>query len=206
VGRTAELFHVAAQIYTSEREREPPIYPLLGALLGVNFKAAVEAYKVKTRQRATVADALFHAVAEIEDTTFGKKKAVAVYVELENELGVRGDGGLQAALFLRKHITQEDVKSFMMTLNILSLTIVDCSTSKSGTSLVVLVSSSLSLVPISRSLEQSSPTCSLSRVSLTMFSWAGILMRGRRSSMSPRFSMLPPKQCARYNNTTSFYV
>ena len=121
VGRTAELFHVAAQIYTSEREREPPIiYPLLGALLGVNFKAAVEAYKAKTRQRATVADALFH--AEIEDTTFGKKKAVAVYLELENELGVRGDGGLQAALSLRKHITQEDVKSFMMTLNILSLT------------------------------------------------------------------------------------
>jgi len=101
------LFCTAARIYAKECEHEDPIYKLLGKLLGVKFKRVVDAPKANSKQRATVADALF--CTEIEDTEFGEKNAVAIYLELKNGLGLSGDGGLQAALSLRKHITQDAV-------------------------------------------------------------------------------------------------
>ncbi len=41
--------------------------------------------------------------------------AVVAYVELKNELGIRGDGGLQGALSLRKYVAQEHVESLVIT-------------------------------------------------------------------------------------------
>jgi hypothetical protein len=43
--------------------------------------------------------------------------AVVAYVELKNERGIRGDGGLQAALSLRKYVAQEHVKLPVITLD-----------------------------------------------------------------------------------------
>jgi hypothetical protein len=40
------------------------------------------------------------------------------YVELKDELGVRGDGGLQAALSLRKYVVQEHVELLVITLDL----------------------------------------------------------------------------------------
>ena len=101
------MFCTAARIYAKECEHEDPIYKLLGKLLGVKFKRVVDAPKANSKQRATVADALF--CTEIEDTEFGKKNAVAIYLELKNGLSLSRDGGLQATLSLRKHITQDAV-------------------------------------------------------------------------------------------------
>jgi hypothetical protein len=52
----------------------------------------------------------------IRDKTYGEKKAVITYMELKNELGIRGDGLLQAALSLRKHVAQKAVKLSMIIL------------------------------------------------------------------------------------------
>lgn len=77
-------------------------------------------FKVDSNQKATRADALFRVA--LEDEMFSKKEAIVVYLELKNELGSSGDCGLQAALSLRKHLAQNSVKSFIINLNILSLT------------------------------------------------------------------------------------
>ena len=46
----------------------------------------------------------------LKDESCGKKTSVLVYLELKGELGVRGEGGLQAALSLRKFVSQNAVK------------------------------------------------------------------------------------------------
>ncbi len=109
VRRTAKLFLAAAKIYKSESKRGKPIWNHLSDLLGVpnKFDLAVQALKANSMQKATEADALFR--VNIEDETFGQKEAIVVYMELKNELGSGGDGGLQAALSLRKYVTQESV-------------------------------------------------------------------------------------------------
>jgi hypothetical protein len=75
-----------------------------------------------------------------------------------------------------------------------------------GTRLAALASSYLSPVPISRSPEPSSRRFSPCRSSQTTFTWAGILMRRNRSTISPRFSMPSRKQCARLDLTIIIYV
>lgn len=117
VHTTAQLFIAASRIYSSESERGTAMYSLLNHLLGIDLDLSVEAFKDESKQKAAQVDAI--AQEDIRDETFGKKKAVVVYMGLKNELGSSGDGGLQAALSLRKHITQKAVKSFMVTPNIL---------------------------------------------------------------------------------------
>ena len=52
----------------------------------------------------------------------GKKSAVLTYLELKDELGMRGEGGLQAALSLRKFVSQDAVKLSVIIPEFLSLT------------------------------------------------------------------------------------
>jgi len=115
VDSTAKLFSTATQIYDSERERGDAMYGHLSRLLGANLNLSVQVPDVKSKRKSTEADAVVQ--EPIKDETFGKKKAVLAYIELKNELG-SGDGGLQAALSLRKHIAQKAVESFMITLDL----------------------------------------------------------------------------------------
>jgi hypothetical protein len=55
----------------------------------------------------------------IEDETHGTKEAVVAYIGLENEIRLCGDGGLQAALSLRKHVARKEVELFMIALYVL---------------------------------------------------------------------------------------
>ena len=71
---------------------------------------------IKSNTRSAEGDAVVQEPIKYE--TSGKKKAVVAYMELKNELGIRGDGGLQAALSLRKHVAQNAVELFMITLEI----------------------------------------------------------------------------------------
>ncbi|KAI0270891.1 hypothetical protein BGY98DRAFT_1009087 [Russula aff. rugulosa BPL654] len=43
----------------------------------------------------------------VKDESCGKKSAVLAYLELKDEVGMRGEGGLQAALSLRKFVSQD---------------------------------------------------------------------------------------------------
>ena len=54
----------------------------------------------------------------MENHYFGNKTAVVAYVELKNELGIHGDGGLQAALSLRKYVAQENVELLVIALGL----------------------------------------------------------------------------------------
>jgi hypothetical protein len=107
---TAKLFRAAIAIYASEHERGDAMYHHLNHLLGgVKLE-----YFDQVSEETSESDALV--VQEtIQDETYGKK-AVVTYMELKNELGICGDGSLQAALSLRKHVAQKGVKLSMLTL------------------------------------------------------------------------------------------
>jgi hypothetical protein len=90
------------------------MYHHLNPLLGVKLEQYVQVPIGSPNRKSAEGDPLVQET--IQDEIFGKKKAVEVYIELKNELGIRGDGGLQAALSLRKHIAQKTVKLSMLTL------------------------------------------------------------------------------------------
>jgi hypothetical protein len=112
VALTAELFHAAATIYDSETQRGDAIYDYLRRLLRTTLGRSV---RVSERPKKTITEADAVVYGAIEDQYF-HEKAVVTYVELKNELGIRGEGGLQAALSLRKYIAREDVKLLVVTL------------------------------------------------------------------------------------------
>jgi hypothetical protein len=112
VAPTADLFHAAATIYDSEKERGNEIYSYLDRLLGTSLDRSVWAHEERSNRKTTEADAIVR--KPIESRCFGNKTAAVAYVELKNELGVRGDGGLQAALSLRKYVVQEHVELSML--------------------------------------------------------------------------------------------
>jgi hypothetical protein len=116
VALTADLFRAAATIYDSEKERGNEIYGYLERLLGTSLDRAVGAHEERSNRKTTEADAVVR--KPIENHYFGNKSAVVAYVELKNELGVRGDGGLQAALSLRKYVVQEHVELLVITLDL----------------------------------------------------------------------------------------
>ena len=107
VALTARLFHAAATIYDSEKERGNEIYGYLERLLGTSLDRSVSAHE-GSNGKPTEAGAIVR--KPIENRHFNDKTAVVAYVELKNELGVRGDGGLQAALSFRKYVVQEHVE------------------------------------------------------------------------------------------------
>ena len=96
------------------------MYGHLSRLLGANLNLFVRVPGVTSNKKSAEGDAVVQ--EPINDETFGKKKAVVAYMELKNELGIRGDGGLQAALSLRKHVYQNAVELHDHSRNSMSLT------------------------------------------------------------------------------------
>jgi hypothetical protein len=111
---TAKLFRTAIAIYASERERGEAMCRYFSHLFGVKLEQYVQVPEENFNRKS--ADGVALVQETMQDEIFGKNKAVVVYMELKNELGIRGDGGLQAALSLRKHVAQKAVKLFMLTL------------------------------------------------------------------------------------------
>jgi hypothetical protein len=114
VALTAELFHAAATIYDSETQRGDAIYDHLRRLLCATLDRSV---RVSGRTAKTITEADAVVSGDIGDQYF-REKAVVAYVELKNELGIRGEGGLQAALSLRKYVAREDVELPVITLDL----------------------------------------------------------------------------------------
>jgi hypothetical protein len=114
--QTANLFHASAPIYNSEPLRTKAVYGLLRWLLGADIRLSVKASEDKSNRLTTEGDG---AICEtLEDVSYGKKTAVVAYLELKNELGLRGDAGLQAALSLRKHVSQKNVRLFVVIIDL----------------------------------------------------------------------------------------
>ncbi len=106
--QTANLFHASAPIYDSEPLRTKAVYGLLKWLLAADVRLSVKTSGEKSNRMVTEGDG---AICEtLEDVSHGKKAAVVAYLELKNELGLRGEAGLQAALSLRKHVSQKNVR------------------------------------------------------------------------------------------------
>lgn len=105
--RTANLFHASAPIYSSEPHRTKAVYEIIQWLLAADIRLSVKPSEEKSNRLTTEGDC---AVLEtLEDISYGKKTAVVVYLELKNELGLGGEAELQAALSLRKHVSQKNV-------------------------------------------------------------------------------------------------
>jgi hypothetical protein len=114
--QTANLFHASAPIYNSEPFRTKAVCGLLKWLLAADIRLSVRASEEKSNRLTTEGDA---AVCEtLEDVSCGKKDAVVAYLELKNELGLRGEAGLQAALSLRKHVSQKNVRLPVVTVEL----------------------------------------------------------------------------------------
>jgi len=105
--QTAGLFHAFATRNNSEPlPREAflgPLRRLLGAT-GPDFFVKVP----EGNFNGPSTEGTIH--GSLKDEYCGKKTAVLVYMELEVERGVRGGSGLQAALSLRKILSQNAVK------------------------------------------------------------------------------------------------
>ncbi|KAH9162832.1 hypothetical protein EDB89DRAFT_2234529 [Lactarius sanguifluus] len=102
VDDTAKLFIAATDIYETEAERCKAVIPLLERLLDIAF---IEKPKLG---KDFEPDAIV--TQAIKDVTYGAMTAVIGYVEFKNEFGIGGDGGVQNALGLRKHLALEGYK------------------------------------------------------------------------------------------------
>ena len=112
--QTANLFHASAPIYNSEPLRTMAVYELLRWLLAADIQLSVKASDGKSNRLTTEGDG---AICEtLGDVSYGEKTAVVAYLELKNELGLGGEAGLQAALSLRKHLSQKNVRLSMITI------------------------------------------------------------------------------------------
>jgi hypothetical protein len=110
---TAKLFRTAAAIYDSENERGNQIYGHLECLLNASLDRSVWAHKEKSKKKTTEVDAMVG--TSIEHIHFRGVTAAVAYVLLKNELGIGGDGALQAALSLRKYVAREQVELLVIT-------------------------------------------------------------------------------------------
>jgi hypothetical protein len=103
IALAAKLFHAGATIYESESQRGKVIYHYVERLLGTTFDRST---KVTERSNMTTeAGTLVYGPSG--QLSSNNKKVVVAYVELKNELGICGDGALQAALTLRKCVAQK---------------------------------------------------------------------------------------------------
>ncbi len=91
------------------------IYTYLERLLSTSLDRSVWVHEERSNRKTTEADAAV--LKPIENQYLDNKTAVVAYVELKNELGILGDGGLQATLSLRKYVAQEHVKLLVITLD-----------------------------------------------------------------------------------------
>jgi hypothetical protein len=115
--RTANLFHASAPIYSSEPLRTKAVYEIIQWLLAADIRLSVKASEEKSIKLTTEGDGAI--LETLEDVSYGKKTAVVAYLELKNELGLRGEAGLQAALSLRKHVSQKNVTLSVIVIDLL---------------------------------------------------------------------------------------
>lgn len=118
ITNTANLFHASAPIYDSEDLRTKKVIEPLKKLLSPNIEDPVPTSekRPKSNRPVTVTDAAIRET--LEDHTYGQKTAALAYFELKNELGLRGEAGLQAGLSLRKYITQDEVRLLVITIDL----------------------------------------------------------------------------------------
>ena len=113
--QTANLFHASAPIYNSEPQRTKAVYELLRWLLAADIQLSIKASEDTSNRLTTEGDG---AICEtLVDVTYGEKTAVVAYLEFKNELGLGGEAGLQAALSLRKHLCQKNVRLSVITID-----------------------------------------------------------------------------------------
>jgi hypothetical protein len=106
--QTGKLFHASAPIFSSEDLRIEGILSSLTKLLDADLENYVKTFKGETNKTCTEGDAAIRMT--LQDQSHGTKVAVVAYIEFKNELGLRGEGGLQGALSLRKHVAHKDVR------------------------------------------------------------------------------------------------
>ena len=117
VGITADLFHAVTTKYDYEKDRENKIYGYLECLLNTSLDRSVWTHEGSSKRKTTEADAIVCVPMENYDS-FGTKVAVVAYIGLKNELGECGDSGLQAALSLRKYVSDQHVELLILTLDL----------------------------------------------------------------------------------------
>jgi hypothetical protein len=91
IAQTADLLHAFATKYDSERLPREAFLGPLGRLLGADLDFSVEVPEGNFNGWST--EATIHGT--LKDESCGKKSAVLVYLELKDEFGVRGEGGLR---------------------------------------------------------------------------------------------------------------
>ncbi|KAH9942731.1 hypothetical protein B0H21DRAFT_867599 [Amylocystis lapponica] len=89
VAATAKFFVSAVELYESEDERRVAIMDHIGRVLGI---------KIEDVEHGQLA------------RTYGKKEGIYVCLDIKNEPGIDGNGGLQGALTLRKFVAQHKYK------------------------------------------------------------------------------------------------
>ncbi len=105
ISQTANLFHASAPIYDSDLLWREAVYGPLSWLLAADGRLSFKAPVGKSNRLTTEAGA---AICEnLEDVSYGENVAVVAYLDLKNELGLRGQAGLRAALSLRKHVSEK---------------------------------------------------------------------------------------------------
>ncbi|KAI0750492.1 hypothetical protein C8Q74DRAFT_1361750 [Fomes fomentarius] len=98
---TGLLFLAAGEIYGSKRERENAIYPLLCTLLDVSFYAR----EPMPGNEWTEIDGVHY----VDVTALNPKaRATGLYVELRNELDMKGVSGMQLARTYQRRISTDD--------------------------------------------------------------------------------------------------
>lgn len=184
--QTANLFHASAPIYDSEALRTDAVNEPLKWLLGADIQLSPKASEERSNKLATDRDG---AICEtLEDVSCGKKAAVVAYLELKNELGLRGEAGLQAALSLRKYVSQKDVR-LLITIDLPCDSLGNNHSTKKYEMYPVVPLLLYPLPgPFSTSLGPSSSKFSPSSLSQVTSIWAGTLSRSNRSSMWRRCS------------------
>ncbi|KAH9942724.1 hypothetical protein B0H21DRAFT_823948 [Amylocystis lapponica] len=108
VAATAKLFTSAVELCESEDDRHMAIIERIGTVLSIRIEDVKHGQLARTGHTKAIADTL--ASVPLEDEQYGKKEGIYVYLDIKNELGMDGDGGLQGALTLRKFIAQDKYK------------------------------------------------------------------------------------------------
>jgi hypothetical protein len=104
--QTADLFHALMTTYHSEPLPREAFLGPLRQFLGTDLEILPKVPEGNFNGWST--EETIHET--LKDETCGKKTAALVYLGLKDEFGVREEGGLQAALSLRKFISQNTVK------------------------------------------------------------------------------------------------
>lgn len=101
--QTTDLFDAFATIYDSDPLPKEAFFGPLRRLLGADDDFFIQVPEGNSNGWSST-EGTIHIT--LKDESCGKKTAVLVYLELGDELGVRGEGGLRAALSLRKFVSE----------------------------------------------------------------------------------------------------